>query len=325
MIDGFGRSIDYLRISVTDRCNLRCVYCMPPEGVEWMDHEEMLSYEEIIRLCSLFAQVGIRKVRLTGGEPLARRDLPELVRGIHAIDGIESIALTTNGLLLQEQLPALLEAGLTAVNLSLDTLDRAQYAAITRRDALDQALSGLYAALDAPGLRVKLNCVPMGENDAQLVPLADLAREHDLAVRYIELMPIGLGGSLPRRTEEEVRAMLEAAFGPMTPCDESLGAGPGHYFTIPGFRGKIGFISAMTHQFCDGCNRVRLTATGFLKTCLQYETGRDLRTLLRDGSGDEVLLEAIRSAILHKPAQHHFLDATGLREDERHNMHQIGG
>ena len=119
--------------------------------------------------------------------------------------------------------------------------------------------------------------------------------------------------------------MLEAAFGPMTPCDESLGAGPGHYFTIPGFRGKIGFISAMTHQFCDGCNRVRLTATGFLKTCLQYETGRDLRTLLRDGSGDEVLLEAIRSAILHKPAQHHFLDATGRREDERHNMHQIGG
>lgn len=119
--------------------------------------------------------------------------------------------------------------------------------------------------------------------------------------------------------------MLEAAFGPMTPCDASLGAGPGHYFTIPGFRGKIGFISAMTHQFCDGCNRVRLTATGFLKTCLQYETGRDLRTLLRDGSGDEVLLEAIRSAILHKPAQHHFLDATGRQEDERHNMHQIGG
>ena len=170
MIDGFGRSIDYLRISVTDRCNLRCVYCMPPEGVEWMDHEEMLSYEEIIRLCSLFAQVGIRKVRLTGGEPLARRDLPELVRGIHAIDGIESIALTTNGLLLQEQLPALLDAGLTAVNLSLDTLDQAQYAAITRRDALDQALSGLYAALEAPGLRVKLNCVPMGRTTRSWSP-----------------------------------------------------------------------------------------------------------------------------------------------------------
>lgn len=325
MIDGFGRSIDYLRISVTDRCNLRCVYCMPREGVQWMPHEEMLSYEEIIRLCRLFAQLGVRKVRLTGGEPLARQDLPALVRGIREAGPFEGIALTTNGLLLEEQLPALLEAGLTAVNLSLDTLDRAQYAAVTRRDALDQALSGLHAALAAPGLRVKLNCVPMGDNDDQLVPLAALAREHDLAVRYIELMPIGLGGALPRRTEEEVRSMLEDAFGPMTPCSDALGAGPGHYFTLPGFRGKIGFISAMTHQFCHQCNRVRLTATGFLKTCLQYETGRDLRTLLRDGSGDEVLLDAIRDAILRKPAQHHFNDAAGRREDETHNMNQIGG
>ena len=325
MIDGFGRSIDYLRISVTDRCNLRCVYCMPREGVQWMPHEEMLSYEEIIRLCRLFAQLGVRKVRLTGGEPLARQDLPALVRGIREAGPFEGIALTTNGLLLEEQLPALLEAGLTAVNLSLDTLDRAQYAAVTRRDALDQALSGLHAALAAPGLRVKLNCVPMGDNDDQLVPLAALAREHDLAVRYIELMPIGLGGALPRRTEEEVHSMLEDAFGPMTTCSDALGAGPGHYFTLPGFRGKIGFISAMTHQFCHQCNRVRLTATGFLKTCLQYETGRDLRTLLRDGSGDEVLLDAIRDAILRKPAQHHFNDAAGRREDETHNMNQIGG
>ena len=144
-------------------------------------------------------------------------------------------------------------------------------------------------------------------------------------MRYIELMPIGLGGALPRRTEEEVHSMLEDAFGPMTPCSDALGAGPGHYFTLPGFRGKIGFISAMTHQFCHQCNRVRLTATGFLKTCLQYETGRDLRTLLRDGSGDEVLLDAIRDAILRKPAQHHFNDAAGRREDETHNMNQIGG
>ena len=325
MIDGQGRSIDYLRISVTDRCNLRCVYCMPPEGVEWMPHDDMLSYEEIIRLCTLFARRGIRKVRLTGGEPLARKGLAQLVAGIKAIDGIESIAMTTNGIALADQLPDLLAAGLTAVNVSLDTLDRAQYAAITRRDKLPQALESLYAALDAPGLRVKLNCVPMGDNDEQLVPLAALARDHDLAVRYIELMPIGLGGDLPGRTEEQVRAKLEAAFGPMTPCGDSLGAGPGHYFTVPGFVGKIGFISAMTHQFCHQCNRVRLTATGFLKTCLQYETGVDLRALLRSGAGDEAIDQAIAAAILQKPLRHHFCDAAGQREDERRNMNQIGG
>lgn len=325
MIDGFGRAIDYLRISVTDRCNLRCVYCMPPQGVEWIEHGDMLSYEEIIRLCRCFAQVGIRRVRLTGGEPLARRDLHRLVAGIRAIPGMDSVALTTNGVLLKEQLPGLLAAGLTAVNLSLDTLDRAQYAAITRQDVLPQALEGLYAALDAPGLRVKLNCVPMGDNDGQLVPLAGLAREQNLAVRFIELMPIGLGGELPRRTEAEVRTILESALGPMTPCGGVFGAGPGHYFTLPGFQGKIGFISAMTHQFCDGCNRVRLTATGFLKTCLQYETGADLRILLRDGSKDEALLETIRTAIRQKPSRHHFNDQTGRQGDERHNMHQIGG
>ena len=325
MIDGQGRSIDYLRISVTDRCNLRCIYCMPPEGVEWMPHADMLSYEEILRLCTLFARRGIRKVRLTGGEPLARKGLPQLVAGIKAIDGIESIAMTTNGVALAGQLPGLLAAGLTAVNVSLDTLDRAQYAAITRRDKLPEALEGLRAALAAPGLRVKLNCVPMGENDGQLVPLAELARDHDLAVRYIELMPIGLGGDLPGRTEEQVRARLEAAFGPMAPCGDSLGAGPGHYFTVPGFVGKIGFISAMTHQFCHQCNRVRLTATGFLKTCLQYETGVDLRALLRSGAGDEAIDQAIAAAILQKPLRHHFCDAAGQREDERHNMNQIGG
>lgn len=325
MIDGCGRNIDYLRISVTDRCNLRCTYCMPPEGVEWMEHSEMLSYEETVRLCRLFASLGIRRIRLTGGEPLARRDLDQLVRSIRAIDGIDSVSITTNGLLLTQQLPGLMDAGLTAVNLSLDTLDREQYAAITRRDAFEAALSGLHAALDTPGLQVKLNCVLMGDNDAQLVPLAALARDNDLAVRYIELMPIGLGSDQPFRTEDEVRAMLEKAYGPLTPCSTVYGAGPSHYVTAQGFRGQIGFISAMSHQFCNACNRVRLTATGFLKTCLQYETGADLRCLLRDGSGDEVILDAIRNAILHKPVCHHFNDHVAQGSDETHNMNQIGG
>lgn len=325
MTDGQGRSIDYLRLSVTDRCNLRCVYCMPPEGVAWTPHGDILSYEEILRLCRLFARLGVRKVRLTGGEPLTRKGLPALVKGLHAIEGIEELAMTTNGVGLARALPALRREGLTALNLSLDTLDRGQYAAITRRDALEDALAGLSAALAEPGLRVKLNCVPMGENDAQLVPLAALARDYPLAVRFIELMPIGLGRTLPRRSEAEVLARLERAFGPALPCPQGGGSGPGHYVTFAGFRGRVGFISALSHPFCTGCNRVRLTASGFLKTCLQYDAGVDLRALLRGGASDAQLLEAMREAIRQKPPRHHFGSGGCGTSDERRNMNEIGG
>ena len=193
--DGYGRAIRYLRVSVTDRCNLRCRYCMPEDGVDWMDHSNLLSYEQIARLVGLFAKLGVEKVRLTGGEPLVRRDLHRLAAAVSGTPGIREVAVTTNGVLLAEQLPGLVAAGLTGVNMSLDTLDREQFAAITRRDQLPAALAGLEAALAVPGLKVKLNCVPMGENDSQLVPLAALARDRELSVRFIELMPIGLGGS----------------------------------------------------------------------------------------------------------------------------------
>jgi len=328
MTDRLNREINYLRISVTDCCNLRCTYCMPTQEVVWMKHEDLLRYEEIIRLCRLFAQTGISRVRLTGGEPLMRRELCRLVAGIRTVPGIERVSLTTNGTRLKELLPRLVQAGLTGVNISLDTLDRRQYAAITQRDALEQVLSGLTAALDSP-LTVKLNCVAKQDNDDQLVPLAELARGHDIAVRFIELMPVGRGGRFPGRTEQEIRAILEHALGPMEPVTESmtktLGAGPGHYFAIPGFRGKVGFISAVSHPFCGSCNRVRLTASGFLKTCLQYETGVDLRALLRSGVEDARILDAIRTAIQEKPAQHHFGQYAGQVGDETRNMNQIGG
>ena len=324
MLDRYGRRIHYLRVSVTDRCNLRCVYCMPQQGVEWVAHSAVLSYEQLLRLVGLLARLGVDKVRLTGGEPLVRRDLAQLVRGIRSVEGIQSVSLTTNGVLLKQQLPGLMEAGLSGVNLSLDTLDRAQYAAITRRDALDDALQGLEAALAAPGLSVKLNCVPMGENDAQLVPLAALARDRDLAVRFMELMPIGLGSTLSRRSEAEVLQRLEAAYGPAAPAGRGDGAGPGRYVTFAGFAGRVGFISAMTHQFCGDCNRVRLTATGFLKTCLQYEQGADLKALMEAGADDRTLLAAMERAILEKPACHHFSEGRSLG-DEGKTMNQIGG
>ena len=210
------------------------------------------------------------------------------------------------------------------VNLSLDTLDRAQFASLTRRDELPRALEGLEAALAAPGLTVKVNCVPSGGNDAQLVPLAALAKDRDLTVRFIELMPIGLGDTLTRRTEEEVLQQLAAAFGPALPCPSDALGGPSRNVTFPGFRGKVGFISAVSHQFCQSCNRVRLTATGFLKTCLQYDHGVDLKALLDAGADDTALQTAMADAINHKPASHHF---GGQREaaDEGRNMNQIGG
>jgi cyclic pyranopterin phosphate synthase len=324
MIDGYGRTIDYLRISVTDRCNLRCVYCMPEDGMQSVSHSDILTYEELLRLANIFASLGVRRVRLTGGEPLVRKGLPFLVKGLKELPGIEEVALTTNGILLSEQLPALCAAGLNAVNVSLDTLEERQFEQITRRKGLTQALCGLEAAVDAPGLRVKVNCVPTADNQDQWVPLAALARERALDVRFIEMMPIGLGKDCDGQCEEQVRARLEEAFGTPLPCAQNGGMGPGRYVTFPGFLGRVGFISAVSHQFCADCNRIRLTAAGFLKTCLQYQSGVDLRTLLREGADDERLREAILFAVAQKPAGHHF-GAPGRLEDEGSNMNEIGG
>lgn len=328
MLDRQGRDISYLRISVTDRCNLRCRYCMPERGVNWVNHQDILTYEEILRLVKLFTQLGIDRVRLTGGEPLIRRGLPSLAAGIKAVPGIRWVGLTTNGTLLKEQLPALLDAGLDGVNLSLDTLDRDQYAAITRRDELHKALAGLDAAMaaaSAGNLALKVNCVPTADNAGQWTALARIARHSQrVDVRFIELMPIGLGAMLPRRTEAEVLAVLEAAFGPAIPCPQEKGGGPGRYVAFRDFQGRVGFISAVTHQFCDGCNRIRLTATGFLKACLQYADGADLRTLLRNGADDQTILAAIEAAVWEKPVSHHF-QAGWAAGDESRNMNQIGG
>lgn len=325
MTDQFQRTIDYLRISLTDRCNLRCTYCMPEEGVKWLPHAEILTYEEILRLCRVFADLGISKIKLTGGEPLLRKGLPHLVAGLKATEGICCVTLTTNGLLLADQLPALMEAGLDGVNISLDTLDPVQFKTITRREGLDRVLAGLDAALSYENLSVKLNCLPLGINDDQLISLAGLAKDRPLAIRFIELMPIGQGSGGTYRTEEGVRALLEGAFGPMMAYNGPMGNGPSHYFTLPGFAGKVGFISAMSHSFCHQCNRVRLTAQGFLKTCLQYEEGADLKPLLRRGGSDQELLALVADTIHKKPVHHRFREDGYIEKAECRGMSQIGG
>ena len=324
MIDAQGRTIDYVRISVTDRCNLRCVYCMPENGIPMATHEELLSFEEIERLCRIFAEVGIRKVKLTGGEPLVRKDFVELVRKIKAIDGIEKVTLTTNGVLLEEKMEELASAGINGINISLDTLNPKIFEEITRRDVFSEVYRGIQKALSYPDISLKLNCLPLGLEQQNLEEIAGLAKDNRIHVRFIEVMPIGQGKNYKFLSETQIIEMLEKKYGEMVPFEEKLGYGPGHYYSIEGFQGKIGFISAISHKFCGSCNRIRLTAEGYLKSCLQYDTGRDLRKLLRTGATDEVIKEAIVQGIEEKPIEHIFLSGH-IDQEEHHTMSQIGG
>ncbi len=324
MFDKYGRMIDYLRISLTDRCNLRCVYCMPEDGIAQLPHEEILSYEEILRISQCAAGLGIRKIKLTGGEPLVRKDCAWLTGMLKAIRGIEKVTLTTNGILLSRQIGALVEAGIDGVNISLDTLDAELFRKLTRRDGFDRVLEGIETALSYPGLLVKVNCVPVVKEKENLIAMAGLSKKYPLHVRFIEMMPVGYGREFPFQGEESIKAVLEEAYGPLTPVEERLGNGPCRYYRIEGFRGRIGFISALTHRFCHQCNRIRLTAGGYMKGCLQFQEGADLRRLLRDGCSDDELTEAIKAVIRDKPDGHNFYGGrTG--QDETRAMFQIGG
>ena len=325
MFDSYHRSIHYLRLSVTDRCNLRCRYCMP-DGVPKLEHEDILTYEEFLRLAALFASCGIDTVRVTGGEPLVRRNVAHLVAGLKATPGIRKVTMTTNAVLLAQQLPALLDAGLDSVNISLDTLDPEVFRHITARDEFAAVEAGLRAALES-GLPVKLNCVPqVGVNEGELEAIAALAEKHPIQVRFIEMMPIGCGAAMPCLSGPEVRARFARRWPELAPLPTArniaLGDGPAVYDTVPGWKGSIGFITAVHGKFCASCNRVRLTSQGFLRPCLASEMGCDLRALLRGGAPDEQLLQAIRETIWKKPREHHFEDSS---MPATRGMYRIGG
>ena len=325
MFDRYQREIHYLRLSVTDLCNLRCRYCMP-DGVEKLEREAVLTYEEFLRLAALFARCGIDTVRVTGGEPLVRKNVAQLVAGLKETPGIRRVTLTTNAVLLAEQLPALLDAGLDSVNISLDTLRPEVFRQITARDDFAAVQAGLQAALQS-GLPVKLNCVPQaGVNEGELEQLAALAKDNAMQVRFIEMMPIGYGAAMPCISGPELRARFARRWpelAPLSPAQEhALGDGPAVYYTVPGWQGSIGFIAAVHGKFCASCNRVRLTSQGFLRPCLASETGCDLRTLLRSGADDAQLLAAIRETIWAKPREHHFNDSS---MPATRGMYRIGG
>jgi cyclic pyranopterin phosphate synthase len=324
-IDTFGRAMTYLRISLTDRCNFRCLYCMPALGMKFQPREEHLTDEELLRLIGLFARAGVTKVRLTGGEPTIRPRLVELVRGIKSFPGIREVSMTTNALLLSRLADDLAAAGLDRVNVSIDTLDPDRFKLMTRGGRLDLVWKGIEAA-DAAGLRpIKLNTVVVkGQNDAEVGDLAALTLDRAWQVRFLEIMPMEGVGDVHDEglvTSEETLARLEARFGPLVPV-EADAADPARLRRIPGALGTIGFISPVSEPFCAACNRVRLTADGKLRLCLLRPDEADLRDLLRAGADDATLEHSIRAAVWRKPWGH------GLAEGERETvrgMSQIGG
>lgn len=326
-LDAYNRPISYLRISITDRCNLRCVYCMPPQGVAWRPHEEILRYEEIETIVRAAAELGISKIRLTGGEPLVRAGVVDLVRTLARIPGIDDLTMTTNGILLARYAADLAAAGLHRVNVSLDTLDPARFHSITRLGQLDDVLAGIEAA-HAAGLEpVKINTVVMrGMNDDEVVDLARQTMEAGWNLRFIEVMPVGNGISGDWReqlvTAREIRAKIEGALGELEPAKMSAGNGPARYYRLPGADGTLGFITPISEHFCYHCNRLRLTADGQLRPCLLSDKEIDLRTPLRRGASVEEIKELLLHGIAVKPMEHH-LDL--WEKPERRVMSEIGG
>ena len=327
-----GRQLTYLRLSVTDLCNLRCRYCMPPQGVAKLRHEDVLTYEEMLRLARIGAGLGLTKLRLTGGEPLVRRGLLDFIRRLKDDIGFNDLRLTTNGLLLPDMAAELKRSGLAGLNISLDALEPDIYAQMSGlsadkgRAAAAQAWRGFEAALEH-GFSTKINCVPIcGANDSQIVPLARLAIKYPVDVRFIEHMPVGSGQLWDQQRfvpSQELMENLSRELGPLTPLPAVDSSAPARRFTFPGSKGALGFISAMSRHFCGACNRLRLTVDGRLKPCLLTGREIDLRGPMRNGLGDEKLAELFHLAASEKPACHqevfHSLTGTG-RE-----MNRIGG
>jgi len=318
MEDRYGHRISYLRVSVTDRCNERCTYCMPQELQEWLPREEILTFEETLRLIRIATELGVSKVRITGGEPLTRRDVIDFIGRIPEIRDIRSIGLSTNGTLLGREIEpgktmasALRVAGVGSVNVSLDTLDRAVYSKITGRDFLEQVVRGIDAAIAARFEQIKLNTVLMrGRNEDQLIPLIEFAASRDLILRFIEMMPVSTTEVLDDKNfmpVNEAKRMIESRYGPLIPETEFRTNGPATYYQIPGRRQRIGFIGAMTNlHFCESCNKLRLTCDGKLRPCLGSYLEFDIMKPMRAGASDEELKEFFLDVVDRKPEQHDF-------------------
>ncbi|EKY26330.1 GTP 3',8-cyclase MoaA [Clostridium celatum] len=323
MKDRFGREIDYLRVSVTDNCNLRCVYCMDEKDNKFLKKDEKLTDDEIYRVVKESAKLGIKKVRITGGEPLVRPGVVDLIGKINSIEGIEEIYLTTNGILLADRLDELVKNGLKGVNISLDSLKEDRFNKLTRLGHVDNVLAAIDKAISL-GIKVKLNTVIVNDiNKDEIMDFVNLTKEKEIDVRFIELMPIGIAINYKGVANEEVLNIIRRKASDFEEVVRNQSGGPATYIRLNGAKGKVGFISAMSNCFCEDCNRIRLTPEGFLKQCLHFDYGVDLKSILREGVNDEKLKEVIYNNIYDKPEKHLFL------EDSEHKelkfMNQIGG
>jgi cyclic pyranopterin phosphate synthase len=326
LVDSWGREIRSLRVSVTDKCNFRCRYCMPAEGLEWLPRDEVLSFEEIARVVRVLSEMGVDEVRLTGGEPLVRRDLPVLVSFLAAIPGVRDLSLTTNGVLLDRLAGPLVDAGLRRLNVSLDSLSHIRFAEITRRDALDRVLAGLAEAERYPELRpIKINCVAIrGFTEEEVPALAELARRKPYVVRFIEFMPLDADEAWKEDevlTGGEIRALIEERW----PLEEipAKPSSTARRFRFADGAGEIGFVNPVSEPFCSTCDRIRLTADGQLRTCLFSRREWDLKAPLREGASDDEVARLIRFAVRHKELKHKINDPGFVRASR--SMSQIGG
>ena len=327
IVDSFGRVHTSLRVSVTDRCNIRCFYCMPDENIRFLPRDEVLRFEDIQRFVRVTADMGVRQVRITGGEPLVRTDLPKLIELLNRIDGIDDIAMTTNGMLLASHASSLRDAGLQRINISLDALSAETFRRIARRDGLNRVLEGIEAAQNAGFEKLRLNAVVIrGVNEDEVIPLAAFARRNQLELRFIEFMPLDAEGNWASEqvlSGEDIRRELEAAFGELIPTARGDLSQPAVDFEFADGQGRIGFVNSVTQPFCRNCNRLRLTAEGQVRNCLFSTTEWDARDILRGGGTDEELAQLIRDCVRAKKAGHG-IDSDHFIKPAR-AMYQIGG
>lgn len=326
MLDKSNRQINYLRLSITDNCNLRCQYCLPENSNNFSKVSNLLSTEDIEKIVKAFSLIGIKKIRITGGEPLIRKDFPEILKKINRIEGIEKIAITTNGFNLLENLEEFKQNGLDRINISLDSLNKEKYNEITRGGDFDKVFKTIEVAAQKNFDRVRLNVVIMkGINDDEILDFVNLTKNLNIGVRFIELMPIGEGKRFNSMKNSEILSFIKNHYD-LEKAANKITDGPAAYYRVPGFLGKIGFISPLSNRFCDKCNRIRVTSNGFLKLCLHYNEGIDLKTYLKNNISIEELAQLIKEAIYNRKPEEHKMDSKDIIENiETKGMNEIGG